>query len=170
MRIMQAETLRKQRDRKLLKSISIVVLVIIIGLIIMLFIAQRPMRQARVQSFNTAQKTEGIKRANSFYMSDLNHTYYTIGGPNKRDKKMYVIMNKHHKLVRTVSINSGVSRSAIMNRVRVQDHARKIISVAPAIFNGKTVWIASYENHNKQLCYHTFKYSTGKSLQLITNV
>ncbi|XIF20229.1 MAG: Hypothetical protein AJITA_00962 [Acetilactobacillus jinshanensis] len=74
---MQEETLHKQRDRRLLKLISIGVLVVVILIFILLFIAQRPMRQAQEQSVNAARRTEGI---------DLNHVYYTVGGNQQRSK------------------------------------------------------------------------------------
>lgn len=170
MRIMEKETLHMQRDRKLLKMISVGVLIVVIVAFILLFIAERPMRQDRAQSFNAARRTEGIQNANQFYKSDLNRVYYTVGGRNKKGRNVFVIMNHRHKAVRIVPVDSGISHLAIVHRVKFQDHARKILNISPSIFNGKTVWIASYENRTKQLCYHTFKFDSGKSLQSITNV
>ena len=170
MRIMQKETLRRQRERRLLKWISIGALIVVIVIIMLIFVSQRPMRQARTASINVAKRDENVENVDSFYTSDLNHTFYTIGGTNAKGKKLYVITNQKHRLVRVVPVSHGVSRDYVVSQVINQDHAHKIINVAPSIFVGKTVWIASYENRNRQLCYQTFRYRDGKSIQLITNV
>ncbi len=166
----QKNKLHLQHKRRLFKSGLAIILILIIIMILMIFQAQQPVRQARQATIRVARRDQHVKTVDDFYVSNLVHPYYTIGGSKANGKKMYVITDRHHHLVRAVRVASGINRSYVIRLVRKRDRASKITNVAPAVFNGHTVWVVSYENRNRKLCYHVFYYDDGKTMQRITNL
>lgn len=169
MQVIQNGRVHRLHKRFWIKIGVIAVLLILVLVIMILFLAGRPMRQAKDQSITAAESRRGLTQVSNFYSSDLNRVFYTVKGI-KHHRATYIIMNKRYRPLRTVRVNRGVNPAYAIDQVKLHDHPQKIINTAPAIFNSYIVWIVSYEGRNGKLNYRTFRYSNGRSIQSIKNL
>lgn len=169
MQVIQDGRVHHLHEQRWIKIGGVIVLLILVGIIITLFLAGRPMRQAKNRSIVTAENERGLTQINDFYSSDLNHIFYTVKGI-RHHRSTYIIMNKRYRPLRSVQANKGINQSYVISQVKLHDNPQKIINAAPTIFNGYVAWIVSYESHNGKLNYRTFKYRNGRSIQSIKNL
>ncbi|UQS86613.1 DUF5590 domain-containing protein [Nicoliella spurrieriana] len=167
---MQRELLRHQHRRKARRIIISVVALLLIALCILIFRAQRPISRAREQSITIARRVAGIKNVDHFYTATLNQTYYTVQGTNDRNASLYVIINKDNGKTTALNVSRGISQANAIQRVKSAGQVKKVLNAGPSLFNNKPVWIVSYLNQSKELCYYTLDYYNGKVVQTIINV
>lgn len=132
-------------------------------------LASSPVTGAKLKAEHIARTQDGVHQVNHFYFSDLNHVYYTVHG-RKDGHEVYLMMNHRYHQVKLLKASDGINRYYAIHYVQVHNDPKKIIRVAPSILNGKAVWVVTYVNHRNKMCYHTFRYDTGHSMQLMTNV
>ena len=169
MRVIQNGRMYRLHKRHWLNIGLAIVLLILASVVIIIFLAGHPMRRAEDQSIAAAENHQKVTQVDDFYSSDLNHVFYTVKGV-RHHRAAYVIMNKHYRPLRTVSVDHGVSQADVTKQVRRHDQPKKITNAAPAVLNGYVVWIVSFESRNGRLNYQTFRYKNGHSIQLIKNL
>ncbi|GLB46842.1 hypothetical protein WR164_08210 [Philodulcilactobacillus myokoensis] len=167
---MEREILRKKHNRFILNMILLIVLVILIGVFIIFHQSQSPFRQIRGEASGIAKRDAGVQKVDNFYISNLNQTYYTVGGTNEKNQHLLVVIAKNGGKVTVLNQKDGLSIDQVKNIITKRDHPQKFFNISPAIYNNQPVWSVGYLNQNKQLCYCKVQFKNGKILQLINNV
>ncbi|PWG01112.1 hypothetical protein DCM90_01475 [Levilactobacillus bambusae] len=150
-------------------GILIVIILIIFGGLYLVGHATSPLVHAQSAAVSKA-KQSGVKPTSGFYWTNLNDVYYTVPG-TKNKQSVYAIVPKSKQLKTTVvKQNSGLTRNDILKKVWSQQKPKKVLQAALGLFNGDPAWQVSYVNQSGKLCYVTYAFKTGETLQKIMNI
>lgn len=171
MALMRQQYQQRRRPRHWgLLTVLVIVLVLLLSGAVIIHKSTKPFTQAQARAERVAKKSGQLTTTTGYYSTNLDTTYYTVAGQNKKKQKVYAIVPKTGNTVTTVLQQSaGLSRNAVLQKVW-QRNPKKVLSAALSIFNGKPAWQVSYLNKAGKLCYLTFQYSNGKVLQQIENI
>ena len=160
---------RRISRRALRNSLIVVVILLVLGLW-GVHHALSPMKKAEQQSVTLAKKYAGLTNQTGFYWTNLNKTYYTVAGTNKKNQPIYVIVPQKGGQLRVLKQSEGLSRNTVLKRTWANKNPKKVLQAALGVFNNKPAWYVNYINQKGQLCYDTLNFKTGKSLQSIDNI
>lgn len=155
---------------KTLKRLLYILIAVILVAVIGYFFANQPRANARRQTVNIAEKYAHLHSPGQFYIYNRESTYYTISGQNNRNQSILVIVPQHGGDVRVVKQSAGLTASRVEQMTQQRRSPKKILKVAPGVFNDKVVWEVTYRNHKNQLCYDLINFKTGKYVQEINNL
>lgn len=150
--------------------ITLLIIVIIILLVGLFFhLAKRPQLVERHQTIQYAQKYAGLHNVNNYYYSNLNDTYYSVGGLNKFNQYSYAIMSKNHDDIQVITQKNGISPEKA-DRIAKTKGSTKILNTALSLTDKKPVWVVTSINKNNSLNYVTINFKDGKIIQTLKNI
>lgn len=155
---------------KILKRLLYIIIAVILVAVIGYFFANQPRANARRQTVNIAEKYAHLHSPGQFYIYNRESTYYTISGQNNRNQPILVIVPQHGGDVRVLKQSAGLTANRVEQMTQQRRSPKKILKVAPGVFNDKVVWEVTYRNHKNQLCYDLINFKTGKYVQEINNL
>lgn len=161
----------KANKKKRLIYILIALLLLII-LIFSLYLHQAKSTQnnAKNEAISIAKSKAGLKEYQSFYSSNLYHTYYSVKGINNKNKQIYVIIDKNNGNFRVEDTNSGINPQQVKKNLSNHYNIKKVLKIEISIFNDKTVWIGTFINNDNKLNYAVIDFHSGKIINSINNL
>lgn len=165
-----------QRENSENRSLRIVRNLLLIILLIFLLgwgiyaVGNHPRAAARRQAVQIARKYAGLKKTNAFYSYNREKTYYTVAGTNNKNQAILVIVPQKGGNVRVVKQSSGITKNQALTTVWQKEKPKKVLKVAPGVFNDHVVWEVTYQNSKGNLCYDLLRFSNGKLIQQINNL
>lgn len=157
-------------SRRVVRNLLLIILLVfLLGWSIYAF-GNHPRRAADRQALQIARKYANLKSQSAFYIYNREKTYYTVAGKNQANQSILVIIPQKGGSVRVVKQASGITRNQALTKVWNSEKPRKVLKVAPGIFNNKTVWEVTYLNHQGKLCYDLLNFKSGQLVQQINNL
>ncbi|MCF6515071.1 hypothetical protein GSH19_02685 [Lactobacillus sp. S2-2] len=132
--------------------------------------AKAPQNNAKNEAISIAKSKAGLKDYQSFYSSNLYHTYYSVEGINNKDKQIFVIIDKDNGNTRVEETKNGINNKQIKQVLASKYKVKKILKNEISIFNNKTVWISTFINSNDKLNYVVIDFHNGSILNSINNL
>lgn len=155
---------------KILRRTLLTILVIILVLWVSYAIANHPKAQAQREATSIAKKYGHLRSTNGFYIFNREKTYYTVTGKNQKGQQMLVMVPKSGGNVRLIKQSKGITSQQARQKVQNYGRTKKVLRVAPGIFNDKVVWEVTYINKKGALCYDLLNFRNGNYVQQIDNL
>ena len=155
---------------KTLKRILYILIAVVLVVLVGYFFANQPRANARRQAISIAKKYAHLHSPGQFYIYNRESTYYTISGRNSQNQPILVIVPQRGGNVRVVKQSAGLTANRVEQLTQQRRSPKKILKVAPGVFNDKVVWEVTYRNQKNQLCYDLINFKTGKYVQEINNL
>lgn len=161
----------KVNKKKRLIYILIIIFILLV-LILGFYIhkAKSTQNNAKKEAISIARNQAGLKEYQSFYSSNLYHTYYSVEGINNKNKQIFAIIDKNNGKVRIEETFNGINTNQVKKTLLQKYKLKKILKTDISIFNNKTVWISTFLNNNNKLNYVVIDFHTGKILNSINNL
>ncbi|CAM2761072.1 DUF5590 domain-containing protein [Fructilactobacillus fructivorans] len=167
---MYREQLKRKKTHRMRWIMITIIVLIVVGIILFFHAAKAPLLHARSHVTTVAENSAGFHNINHFYSSNLNQTYYSVGGYDKQNQYAYAILPKNGKSMQVVTQKNGINQQEAERAAQKIGKATKIINAGLAIYQNKPAWVVSYWNQNKRLNYVTVDYKTGRIVQTINNL
>ena len=165
---------QRQKSRVSGKQVLIRSLMTVLVLILVAWgsfaIATQPKTRAQRQAVSLAKKYADLRSFDHFYVYNRDHTYYTVSGQNRQHQPILVIVPQTGGKLRVVKQASGLTSQQAVAKVRADRAVKRVLKVAPGIFNDRVVWEVTYKNAQGALCYDLLSFKTGHYVQRINNL
>lgn len=160
----------EHRSMRLVRNLLLIILLIFLLGWISYAVANHPRAAARRQAVQIARKYTGLQKTDGFYIYNREKTYYTVAGTNRKGQQILVIVPQKGGNVRVVKQSNGISKNQALTKVWQDEKPKKVLKVAPGVFNDHVVWEVTYQNAHGNLCYDLLKFSNGHLIQQINNL
>lgn len=160
----------ENRSLKFVRNLLLIILLIFLLGWISYAVSNLPRAAARRQATGIARKYAGLRKENAFYIYNREKTYYTVAGKNNKNQQVLVIVPQKGGNVRVVQQSKGITKNQALTKVWRQEKPKKVLKVAPGVFNDHVVWEVTYQNSRGNLCYDLLKFSNGQLVQQINNL
>lgn len=166
---MQSRRNEKRRHHPIRITIVIIVLIFLCGWTIYA-IGNHPRRQSEQQAVSMAKKYANLKHEKNFYIYNRDKTYYTVTGTNKNNQSILVIIAKTGGKIRVLKQKDGITKNQALTKIWNNRKPKKVLKIAPSIFNNQAIWEITYLNKQGNLCYELLSFKNGKVVQRIDNL
>lgn len=157
-------------SRRIIRNLLLIILLVFLLAWSIYAFGNHPRRAADRQALQIARKYANLKNQSAFYIYNREKTYYTVAGKNQSNQNILVIIPQKGGSVRVVKQANGITKNQALSRVWSREKPKKILKVAPGIFNNKTVWEVTYLNRHGKLCYDLLNFKSGHLVQQINNL
>ena len=165
---MRRTTRKKNRPKHRIITLTILgICALIVGLYVL---ATSPIRSARTQAVQLAEKYANLKTEDKFYYYNRDKTYYTVAGTNKKNQKIYAVIAQNGKKINIYQKSEGISEAKAKTLTKNSSKVKKITHVALGMYKNKPVWEVSYTNEYGNLCYDLLNFKDGKVIKTIQNI
>ncbi|KIS04008.1 cell wall elongation regulator TseB-like domain-containing protein [Paucilactobacillus wasatchensis] len=159
----------QRRSHPVRITIVVIILIFLFGWIVYA-IGNHPRNESRTQAISLAKKYAHLKHPDKFYIYNREHTYYTITGENQKNKKILVVIAQKGGKIRVLKQANGITKNQALTQIWAKRDPKKVLKIAPGIFNDQPVWEISYLNQKGNLCYELLSFKSGKNIQKIENL
>lgn len=152
------------------RNVILIIVILILAFFAVYGIANHPRAVAKSQAIKLAKQYGGLKSTSGFYIYNRDETYYSVSGKNSKGQNILVIVPQKGGSLRVEKMASGLSATAVRQMTQQNKHPKRILKVAPGVFNNRVVWEVTYRNRQGQLCYDLISFKTGKYISQINNI
>lgn len=156
--------------RRTVRNAVVLVLLLLLTILSIYAIANHPRAAAKRQATAVAKQYAHLRRPDGFYVYNREQTYYTVAGQNDQGQPILVIVPQRGGDLRVLKQASGLTAAQARATVQEANQPRRILKVAPGIFNSRPVWEVTYLNRQGNLCYDLINFRSGKFVQQIKNL
>ncbi|GAA3013976.1 DUF5590 domain-containing protein [Tetragenococcus solitarius] len=153
--------------------ISMVLLFIIFFSIIFYIRASRPMRQAKQEAVEIAEKYANIDTVDDFYWFTREKTYFTVMGKDESGRDLAVIIPKAGNKVTVEQQDDGLSEQEAKQTV-LQNHKNETVEKASlGMVDNKPVWeiVTTGDNDDaKDSNYYLLQFEDGKEVKALRDI
>ncbi|EOT48042.1 MULTISPECIES: cell wall elongation regulator TseB-like domain-containing protein [Enterococcus] len=161
---------KEKRITIVLFSLIVVLLVTIAGTAIIYLQATQPMRQAKKEATELAQKYGNIETVDQFYRLSKNGTSYTVVGENKQNQTIAVFIPKDGTNIKVREMQSGIDQNEAKSVV-LQAHAdQNVYKENLGMLNDQPVWEVITKSKDGALNYYYVSFSDGKIIKEQQNI
>lgn len=166
---MPSRQTEQRRKHPIRLTIVIIILIFLFGWGVYA-IGNHPRNESRSQAISLAKKYAHLKYPDDFYIYNREHTYYTITGKNQKNQSILVLIAQKGGKIRILKQKNGITKNEALTQIWAKRNPKKVLKIAPGIFNNRPVWEISYLNQKGNLCYELLSFKNGKDIQKIENL
>ena len=160
----------KERKKVIVLFTTIVILLLIILFASIFYIrSSRPMRQAKNEANNYAQKYAGIETVDDFYWFTRGKTSFTVLGTNKAGQDLVVIIPKSGDNVSVFRQSEGLTEEEVRAIVQKEHPGETFKKANLGMFEDQPTWEIVTKTDNG-LNYYLLQFKDGAEIKAITKV
>lgn len=158
-------------NEKTKRWIYLAIIVVLLSTVYIIYhVGVSPYKSSQADAIALAKKNTNLKTPETFYLYNRNEQNWTVGGLDKSNRKIFVIINPKTNRIVVLNQNAGISKKTAINRVVARYNPKQIHNVALGIYKKKPVWEVTYQNKDDTIGFETFDFKTGRVVQRTTNV
>lgn len=166
---MQSRRNSQRRRHPIRLTLVIIILIFLCGWTIYA-VGNHPKNESRQQAVAMAKKYANLKKTDDFYIYNREKTYYTVAGTNKKNQSILVVIAKKGGKIRVLKQKDGITKNEALTKIWNKRNPKRVLKIAPGIFNNHAVWEVTYLNKHGNLCYELLNFKNGKDVQRIDNL
>ncbi|MFD1672218.1 DUF5590 domain-containing protein [Agrilactobacillus yilanensis] len=147
-----------------------IVVVLLSTIYIIYHVGVAPYKDNQAQAIKIAKQHADLKTPQTFYLYNRNGQNWTVGGLDKKNHKIFVIINSNNKNIVILDQSAGISQQKAVNKVIARYDPKQIHNVALGLYHKKPVWEVTFQNKNHTIGYETIDFKTGHVVQNINNL
>lgn len=121
--------------------ISIVILLVIILIFSLVYIrSSRPMRQARDEAIELANKHVSLKSVEQFYWFTREETYFSLMAQDEKGKEIVVVIPKSGEEILIMNQNEGISEKEAKSIIQKAFPNETVKKVTLGVYQEQVVW------------------------------
>lgn len=150
--------------------ISIVVLLVIILIFSLVYIrASRPMRQARDEAVELANKHVSLKSVDRFYWFTREETYFSLMAEDEKGKEIVVIIPKSGQEILILNQNEGITEKKAKSIIQKTFPNETVKKVTLGVYQEQVVWEVMTKVSDEE-CYHLLDFNDGNLIKSIPTI
>ncbi|MFC4710564.1 cell wall elongation regulator TseB-like domain-containing protein [Enterococcus eurekensis] len=150
--------------------ISIVVLLVIILIFSLFYIrASRPMRQARDEAVELANKHVSLKSVDRFYWFTREETYFSLIAEDEKGKEIVVIIPKSGQEILILNQNEGITEKKAKSIIQKTFPNETVKKVTLGVYQEQVVWEVMTKVSDEE-CYHLLDFNDGNLIKSIPTI
>lgn len=150
--------------------ISIVVLLVIILIFSLVYIrASRPMRQARNEAVELANKHVSLKSVDRFYWFTREETYFSLMAEDEKGKEIVVIIPKSGQEILILNQNEGITEKKAKSIIQKTFPNETVKKVTLGVYQEQVVWEVMTKVSDEE-CYHLLDFNDGNLIKSIPTI
>lgn len=143
---------------------------LIVGATLLLNKSLSPLKQAKAETVNLAEKRADLAEANDFYWYNGNDTYFTVTGKNTEGESIIVIVKQADGSIEVLNKNDTLSKTDAIIKVRGLEKPKQILEARIGIHNDLAIWEVSFRQENGKIGYTILSLTSGEWLRTIKNI
>lgn len=149
---------------------SIVLLLMIILVFSLAYIrASRPMRQARDEAFELAQKHNLLQKVNKFYWFTREETYFSLIGEDEKGREKVVIIPKSGQEILSFNQNEGLTEKEAKSVIQQSYPKEQIKKITLGFYQNQAVWEVMTKVSDEER-YHLLTFNDGTIIKTIPTI
>lgn len=150
--------------------ISIVVLLVIILIFSLVYIrASRPMRQARDEAVELANKHVSLKSVDRFYWFTREETYFSLMAEDEKGKEIVVIIPKSGQEILILNQNEGITEKKAKSIIQKTFPNETVKKVILGVYQEQVVWEVMTKVSDEER-YHLLDFNDGNLIKSIPTI
>ncbi|MGY3766897.1 cell wall elongation regulator TseB-like domain-containing protein [Vagococcus vulneris] len=162
--------MKKRKQEKVLKIITSVIIIFIVGSFLIIWAGNRPLRKARSEARQVAAEIAGIQRMNDFYWFTREKTYFTVLGTDEKGNNLTVFIPDDGSEAVIMNQDKGTTEDEVIRSILEKNSSDHVKKVSLGIQKGKPVWEIVTSSKEHGLTYYLVDYSDLKIVEEIKNV
>lgn len=160
----------KEKKRVVGLFISIVVLLVIILIFSLVYIrASRPMRQARDEAVELANKHVSLKSVDRFYWFTREETYFSLMAEDEKGKEIVVIIPKSGQEILILNQNEGITEKKAKSIIQKTFPNETVKKVTLGVYQEQVVWEVMTKVSDEER-YHLLDFNDGNLIKSIPTI
>ena len=161
---------KEQRRVMILLGAIVFLLIVIIFSSIFYIRSTRPMRQARNEAIEIAQKYTDLKEVDQFYWFNRQASSFSLVGTDDKENKIVVIIPKSGEKVSVFKQSDGLTEEAARQLVAEQHPEETIQKATLGLFKEQAAWEIMTKDASGELHYYLLGFKDGKEINAINNI
>ncbi|GAA2890832.1 cell wall elongation regulator TseB-like domain-containing protein [Enterococcus casseliflavus] len=161
---------KEHRRVVILLSAITVLLVVILFASIFYLRSSRPMRQARNEAIEIAERYTDLAEVEQFYWFTREETSFSIVGKDTNNNEIVVIIPKSGEKVSVSNQADGLTEAQAKAFVRDNHQGQEIQKAALGIFEGEPTWEVMTKDGDGRLNYYLIGFKDGEEIKAITEL
>ena len=150
--------------------ISIVILLVIILIFSLVYIrSSRPMRQARDEAVELANKHVSLKSVDRFYWFTREETYFSLMAEDEKGKEIVVIIPKSGQEILILNQNEGITEKKAKSIIQKTFPNETVKKVTLGVYQEQVVWEVMTKVSDEE-CYHLLDFNDGNLIKSIPTI
>lgn len=143
---------------------------LIVGTSLLLNKSLSPLKQAKNETINLAEKKAGLAEAKDFYWYNGNDTYFTVTGKAKDGQNLIIIVKQDDGSIQSIEQKGTFSKAEAINKVRELEEPARILEARIGIHNALPIWEVSFRQEDGLIGYTMLSLATGEWVRTIKNI
>jgi len=161
---------KEQRRVMILLGAIVFLLIVIIFSSIFYIRSTRPMRQARNEAIEIAQKYTDLKEVDQFYWFNRQASSFSLVGTDDKENKIIVIIPKSGEKVSVFKQSDGLAEEAARQLVAEKHPEETIQKATLGLFKEQAAWEIMTKDASGELHYYLLGFKDGKEINAINNI
>ena len=153
----------------LLSAITVLLIVILFASIFYLR-SSRPMRQARNEAIEIAERYTDLAEVEQFYWFTREETSFSIVGKDTNNNEIVVIIPKSGEKVSVYNQGDGLTEAQAKAFVRDNHQEQQIQKAELGIFKGEPAWEVMTKDDQGRLNYYLIGFKDGEEIKAVTEL
>lgn len=143
---------------------------LIIGVTTVLSKSVSPLKQARVETIDLAERKADLVEADDFYWYNGNETYFTVTGKNSVEEEIIVIVKQEGGSVEVINQEDTFSKGDAIRKVVELDSPVRILEARIGIHENLPIWEISFRQENGRIGFTMLSLRSGEWIRTIKNI
>ncbi|WP_291291903.1 DUF5590 domain-containing protein [Enterococcus sp.] len=161
---------KEQRRVMILLGAIVFLLVVIIFSSIFYIRSTRPMRQARNEAIEIAQKYTDLKEVDQFYWFNRQSSSFSLIGKDDKENKIVVIIPKSGEKVSVFNQSDGLTEEAARQQIADKHPEETIQKATLGLYKDQAAWEIMTKDAAGELHYYLLSFKDGKEINAINNI
>jgi uncharacterized protein YpmB len=165
------KTKDKEQRRVVILLCAIVFLLIVIIFSSIFYIrSTRPMRQARNEAIEIAQKYTDLKEVDQFYWFNRQSSSFSLTGTDDKKNEIVVIIPKSGEKVSVYNQSDGLTEDEAKQKVAEEHPNESIQKATLGLFENQPAWEVMTKDDSGALNYYLLGFKDGEEINVINNI
>lgn len=143
---------------------------LIVGVTTVLSKSVSPLKQARAETIDLAERQADLVEADDFYWYNGNETYLTVTGKNSQGEEIIVIVKQEGGATEIIKQEDSFSKNDAIQKVAELENPVRILEARIGIHEKLPVWEISFRQENGRIGFTMFSLKTGEWVRTIKNI
>ena len=143
---------------------------LIIGVTTVLSKSVSPLKQARAETIELAERDADLIEAEDFYWYNGNETYLTVTGKNNKDEEIIVIVKQEGGSIQVFDQNDTFGKGEAVRKVWELESPVRILEARIGIHDDLPIWEISFRQENGRIGFTMLSLRTGEWIRTIKNI
>lgn len=143
---------------------------LIVGVTTVLSKSVSPLKQARTETIDLAEREADLVETDDFYWYNGNETYLTVTGKDSEDEEIIVIVKQEGGSIEVIDQKDTFSKGEAIRKVWELDSPVRILEARIGIHDDLPIWEISFRQDNGRIGFTMLSLRTGEWIRTIKNI